>query len=315
MEDEQPRQGLNPRTMRKVTVSLIGEQPIPNLLPLRHQPPDVAVLVHTGRTENVARRLQRLLQPIEVHLLPTDPYDVQRIQEDLSNFLAQRAAGAEFEFNLTGGTKTMMVAAYEIARKYNAPFLYLQSEGKRSILYRYRFDNGEPRYEGKESLPSVITIDDYLKAHLDNYPIDAPKRLKDDLGKAFEEEIARALEGTVDEVKVGIPLAGALEVDLVVRKENQVGVIQAKTGKKAGSKEGLDQLNSVCEQRYLGTYTHKILVVNQKWDQTRSNLRELAQAWRITVIELPSFNEQHPHLSEEDRQRLRQEVLRVLTGS
>jgi hypothetical protein len=139
MEDEQPRQGLNPRTMRKVTVSLIGEQPIPNLLPLRHQPPDVAVLVHTGRTENVARRLQRLLQPIEVHLLPTDPYDVQRIQEDLSNFLAQRAAGAEFEFNLTGGTKTMMVAAYEIARKYNAPFLYLQSEGKRSILYRYRF--------------------------------------------------------------------------------------------------------------------------------------------------------------------------------
>jgi hypothetical protein len=164
-------------------------------------------------------------------------------------------------------------------------------------------------------LPSVITIDDYLKAHLDNYPIDAPKRLKDDLGKAFEEEIARALEKTVDEVKVGIPLAGALEVDLVVRKENQVGVIQAKTGKKAGSKEGLDQLNAACEQRYLGTYTHKILVVNQQWDQTRSNLRELAQAWRITVIELPSFNEQHPHLSEEDRQRLRQEVLRVLTGS
>jgi len=60
----------------KVTISLIGEQPIPNLLPLRYQPPDVAVLVHTDRTRRVAQRLEELLAPkVTVRLLPTDPYD------------------------------------------------------------------------------------------------------------------------------------------------------------------------------------------------------------------------------------------------
>ena len=34
-----------------IMLSLIGEQPIPNLLPLRHQPPEVAVLVYSDLTD------------------------------------------------------------------------------------------------------------------------------------------------------------------------------------------------------------------------------------------------------------------------
>jgi len=293
----------------KLMVCLIGEQPIPNLLPLRHQPPDIALLVHTDRTKGVAQRLKKLLEPkVKVYLLQTDPYDVQKIHEDLQKFLAENIEeGTELVFNLTGGTKTMVLAAYELAREYNAPFLYLQSEGKRSVLYRYRFEAKEPFYEDKETIPGVITIEDYLKAYVDNYNVTEPRN-------PFEKEIGKALEGAVDEVVSGVTLAAALEVDLVVRKGNQVGVIEAKTGARARSKEGLDQLNAVCEQRYLGTYTHKILVVNQQWSQTLTNLRELANAWRVTVIELPSFTEEHPFLSEEDKEVLRSEVIKVLSG-
>ena len=295
-----------------ITISLIGHQPIPNLLPLRCQPPDMAILVHTGETANVARRLQRLLERprVEVRLLPTEAYDVQKIQADLRRFLADTdLEGAELVFNLTGGTKTMMIAAYELAREFKAPFYYLQSEGKRSVLYRYRFEGEKAQYEGKEILPDIITIDDYLKAHLDDpYPqITGPRH-------PFEEAIGEALKEVVDEVVVGVSLAQALEVDLVVRKGNQVGVIEAKTGSAALKKDGLEHLNAACEQRYLGTYTHKILVINQRWDHTRTNLRELADAWRITVIELPSFTEETPHLSEEDRRYLQDQVVRVLGG-
>lgn len=292
-----------------VIISLIGEQPIPNLLPLRYLKPKRAILVHTDRTKTVAGRLQRLLAPeIEVLLLHTDPYDINKIQEDLEKSLAGLER-TELAFNLTGGTKTMVMAAYEVARNYGAPFFYLQSEGKSSVLYRYRFEGGEARYEGKETLPGVLTIKDYLKAHLDDpYPqITGPRH-------TFEEVVGKALEGAVDEVVVGVTLAPALEVDIVVRLENRVGVIQAKTGSKARTKEGLDQLNAVCEQRYLGTYTQKILVINQRWDHTLTNLRELADAWRIKVIELPSFTDATPYLSDEDQKLLREQVKKVLRG-
>lgn len=293
-----------------ITISLIGEQPIPNLLPLRYQPPDRAILVCTDRTEAVATRLQRLLNQysISAQLLPTEAYDILKIREDLQEFLASEGLeGADLVFNLTGGTKTMVMAAYEVAREYRAPFFYLQSEGKRSVLHRYRFEGGEARYEHREILPGVLNIEDYLKAHLDNPQITGPRH-------PFEEAIGKALNGTVDEVAVGVTLAPALEVDLVVRLENQVGVIQAKTGSAARRKDGLDQLNAACEQRHLGTYTHKILAINQRWDPTLTNLRELAAAWRITVVELPSFTDATPSLSEEDQKRLQEQVIQVLRG-
>jgi hypothetical protein len=292
----------------KVTISLIGEQPIPNLLPLRYQPPDVAVLVHTDRTRRVAQRLEELLAPkVTVRLLPTDPYDVGKIREDLKKFLAGESGGGEgLEFNLTGGTKTMVLAAYEVAREYNAPFLYLQSEGKQSVLYRYRFKAGKPHYERREIIPEVLKIKDYLEAHVGDCKVTGARH-------KFEEEIGNALEGAVDEVMIGVTLAGALEVDLVVRKENQVGVIQAKTGGRARSKEGLRELNAACAREYLGIYTRKILVVDQRWDPTLTNLRDLAEAWGIKVIELPSFS-QSGSLSDEDKKRLRSEVIKVLTG-
>lgn len=294
-----------------ITVSLIGEQPLPNLLPLRYQLPNAAILVHTDRTRTVAERLRRLLaQKIKIHMLHTDPYDIHKIREDLEGFLTcEGLEGTQPVFNLTGGTKTMVMAAYEAARKFGAPFFYLQSEGKRSVLYHYQFEGWEAQYKGREILPGVLTIEDYLKAHLDEpYPkITGPR-------EPFEEAISEALKETVDEVVVGVTLAQALEVDLVVRVENQVGVIQAKTGSKAREKTGLDQLNAACEQRYLGTYTHKILAVNQQWDQTQTNLRELANAWRIAVIELPSFTRDTPYLSEEDQKRLREQVIQLLRG-
>lgn len=292
-----------------VVISLIGEQPIPNLLPMLHLKPNIAVLVHTNLTKNVALRLKELLiqQDFTVELLHTEPYDIGQIQTSLEKLVKQKGwAGDNLVFNLTGGTKTMVLAAYQVAQNLQAPFVYFQSEGKCSILYRYGFEEGKPRFMEREVLPGLLNIDLYLKAHVGDYKITGPKH-------QFEKAICEALRDEVDEVMVGVSLAGALEVDLIVRKGNQFGVIQAKTGSKARTKEGLDQLNAACTRERLGIYTSKILIINQQWDHTLSNLKELADAWGIKVIELPSFTDASPNLSPEDQERLRDQVIKVLT--
>lgn len=311
-----------------VMISLVGEQPIPNLLPIQHIRPREALFVHTDQTQQIAQRLKDLVQShqTQVHLLSTDPYDIQRIQTDLRDYIQnQRWPESELLFNLTGGTKTMVLAAYQIAMALRAPFVYLQSEGRQSRLYRYEFGTDEYRKIRDEVLPGLITIDDYLRAHVGSYTSktdEAKPEIQSEghgirpeqLGILFEKAIEEALVGCVDEVKRGVILGGARELDLVVRLRNQVGVIQAKTGEKAKGKVGLDQLNAACARDYLGTYTAKILVINQKWDHTRENLRELAEAWNITVVELPSFTPDSPRFSLEDQEKLRREVRQALGG-
>jgi hypothetical protein len=293
-----------------VTVSLIGEQPIPNLLPIRHLPPDTVVLVCTERTQAAAERLEGLLGCIAIYCAVA-PYDIRAIVRDLSSLIEDRGwTAADLLFNLTGGTKAMALGAYLVAANLKVPFLYLQSEGKRTRLYRYEFDaEGSPYLHSDQLLPSVITIDDYLRAYVGHYQITGFSALEK--GGLFEQAVCGALEPVVDEIIAGVRLLGALEVDLIVRCENQVGIIEAKTGAKARKKEGIDQLNTAGGQRYLGTYTAKMLVIDQEWDESLSNLRELAEARRVQVIPLPSFTKGNC-LSEEDAGRLRQEVCAAL---
>lgn len=293
-----------------IMISLIGEQPIPNLLPIRYQPPTVAVLVHSDRTERAARRLERLLPPgCQPVYCPVSAYDIQTMSRDLTTLIEKQGWKAtKLVFNLTGGTKSMALAAYLVAAETRSPFLYLQSEGKQTRLYRYEFEaDGTPRMVDDRLLPGLITIDDYLRAYVGDYQLTGFS--KSEAGGAFERAVYSVLQAEVDEIVAGAKLLGALEVDLVVRCGNQVGIIEAKTG--PGVKKGIDQLNTAGGQRYLGTYTQKILVSDQQWDHTRSNLRELAKARRIEVIEVPSFST-GGQLSAEDAERLAQRVCKCL---
>jgi hypothetical protein len=293
-----------------VMISLIGEQPIPNLLPIRYQPPSVAVLVHSDLTEAAAHRLELLLpagcQPV---YCPVSAYDIEAIRQELVKLVEESGwAAPDLVFNLTGGTKAMALAAYLAAAEQRAPFLYLQSEGKQTRLYRYEFDPaGTPHVTECRLLPGLITIDDYLRAFVSNYQLTG--FANEDAGGRFERAIYAALQPAVDEIVVGATLMGALEIDFVVRCDNQVGIIEAKTGK--GVRKGIDQLNQAGGQRYLGTYIQRILVSNQQWDHTRSNLRELAQARRVEVIEVPSFGAQG-RLSPEDAEKLARRVCECL---
>lgn len=292
-------------------ICLVGEQPIPNLLPIKYLQPERVILVHSDRTAAVSDRLKRLLAgttavtPVEI-----DAYDIAAIQDGIHEKLS---ADERVIVNLTGGTKPMSLGAMLLAFQQQAELVYLESEQKQSVLYRYRVTDGSDlTLYGKEPLPTLITLDDYLRAHVDLPPGDAGADIsqKEAHGFRFQRAVAQALRPpVVDEQLVEVKLGGAIDVDLAVRVGNQVALIETKTGKQP-SKKGIDQLNTVGGRGYLGTYAYKLLVTDHEWD-ARSNLCALADARRITVLPLTSFAA-HGALSPEDTARLREQVRNLL---
>ncbi|ABY35511.1 MAG TPA: DUF1887 domain-containing protein [Chloroflexus aurantiacus] len=286
-------------------ILLIGEQPAANLLPTRYLRPDIAVLVHTERTKAIAERLQNVLEggSINCVLLSVDPYDLPAIRNDLQQFIQTNFKGHNTIFNLTGGTKIMSLAAFQVVSEFGTPFVYFQTEGGRSLLYRYRFtEQKDVQLQEQKEIPGSITLDDYLRVQVGKYTTAQPR-------DPFEQQIhqtLRTIPGLEILASVRPQNQPALEVDFLIRLDNQIGVIEAK---KKGAKSGIDQLQAVAEQRYLGTYVFKFLVSADKVDDNNKNL---AAAYGIEVIELTSFKLTNGSLSKEDEDELKQRIMNIL---
>ena len=292
--------------MSTAMVSLVGEQPAPNLLPARYLKPDLMILVHTDRTARVAQNLRGLLEPeIRCETCKVPPYSIADAFIQLEECLKDKASGHETIFNLTGGTKTMVLAAFHLARGAGSLFIYLQTEGNRSLLYKYGFRGNEiVQARPPEEIGETITLDDYLRMYLGEYTEGRPR-------DPLEEEVKAVLDSVEGlEVKYSVRPSGmeALEIDFVVRLGNQVGVGEVK---RKGAKRGIDQINAVAAPRYLGTYIKKFLVSGKEVDR---NNRILARAYRIKVVELTSFSTTGK-LSQGDREKLIDSILEEMGGS
>jgi len=293
-------------------VTLVGEQPIPNLLPIRYLQPERVIFVHTtgnSGTETVARRVAALLPPGVADYAPVDPYALGKIRAALETKLADER---DLLFNLTGGTKPMNFAAYALAAERGAPFLYFQTEGprgrdQRSLLYRYRWEADQPVLDKREELPTgLLTIDDYLRAHLAGYQADDPhmEQPKPTNGWIFERAVYDALNGWADEVLARAKPEGVkaqVEIDLLVRCGNQVAALELKSY--GGGKEAIDQLTTAAAREYLGTYTTRIAVIGGRVDD---RFKALARALRIGVVEFPTYRAGRRTLRPEEVMVLRQ---------
>ena len=295
----------------QAVVSLVGEQPIPVLLPLLHMKPEVAILVHSERTESQARRVRALISDrIDAQLLCVKAYDVRdtqvKVEEGLQRYTLP---GREIWLNFSGGTKPMVLGGFVAAARNGVGLLYLESERGKSILYRYRVASGEVEPAGDpEELPSLLNIKTYIKAHVDDPEFGHAAKTA---GEGFEEAVAQALRAYVDEVERGIRFArGNVEIDIAVRCGNQIGIMEVKSGHI--NRRAIDQLNTAGRPDYLGTYTRKFWIRSRRAASTTQALDELAVARSITVIELPSY-ERHGVISKEDAEKLVKDVRRALT--
>jgi hypothetical protein len=186
-------------------ISLIGEQPIPNLLPIRYLQPAENLLVYTAKTEPVARRLRRIVsgRPDLAADLRAEPYDFDGLRQQLAARLAGRG---EVLFNLTGGTKMMALAAFSLAAQGGFPFVYMENKG--STLLRYHFESGASVLKETTPLPKLISTRDYLNAHLDGFQETGFHQEKNgqlSVGGQFEQAVFQALENGLGK---GAVLAG-----------------------------------------------------------------------------------------------------------
>ncbi len=285
---------------------LIGEQPMPILLPDRFLQPERSLLICTTKTQAVAEHLKRLLPHAAIE--ETDPYDLPAILARLNALLP---ADQPAIVNLTGGTKMMMLAAFALAMQRHWDFVYLASERPPATLQRYTTGAGGLKRQVQHSLPSLISAADYLNAHLpgfrsEGYHRDDDGRLSD--GGVFEQAVFQALQPHVDEVLAGVRpegVADQIEMDLVIRVGNQVGVAEIKLGGRAERpKQGIDQLSTAASREYLGTYTAKFLITA---NPLARSVLQLAREKQVTVVTLTGYRPGDP-LTPADKQRLIQAV-------
>ena len=285
-------------------VILMGEQPAANLLPARRSRPETVLVVHSSWTQAQARRLGRVLQGVNVEAIQVDPYRIDAIAGEIRHRIQEGGwAAADLLFNLTGGTKPMSLAAYDVAQEMGAPFLYFQTEGSLSRIYHYVFDaDKHPRPGPVDDVPESISLDDYLTLYLGDYAAGRQgQSIHIDVnGILFEEAVGTALAEAGCEVLRNLypKREGDVEIDLVFRRGNQIGIVEAKL--KAG-KQAIDQLVAVASQHYLGTYIARFVVSAQAMHRNNLNL---ADAHRVTAIVLDGYSAGQSTLGEPDKQRL-----------
>jgi hypothetical protein len=293
---------------KKVMISLIGEQPAPNVLPLRYYKPDHVILVYTKRTARLAERIAQVAQREGLTTSPcyTNAYRIDLIQPEIERCINEHGKDVDLIFNLTGGTKTMEFAALEIARGRNAQAFYYQTEDNQRLIHSYFFRESKLTCQDIAPVEQTLTIDEFLTLYIGEYK-------KGVFQNDFERAVAETLQNNLPssyELYFNTYLTGIgpnVEVDLILRYQNTFAVGEVKqTAKKTA---GIDQLNGVTDQRTLGTYTKKFLL---SVNEMHPNDQLLAEAYRIKTVTLLTGNQ--GSLSEKDKQMLVQAVRETMEG-
>ncbi len=311
--------------MATTMIALVGGQPLPNLIPIRYYQIhglDSVLFVYTKGTKKIYDNLQQVLQEdVKVYGVETDPYDIITITQTINDKIdeLQAQGNSNLVFNLTGGTKPMSLAAYRVAQQHDAQWVYLQSENKKSLLHCYTWKDSQVGLLSSIVLPSSVTLKDFFDvsfgrdAWRKNVPSSPP-------GSHFEKALANALSpsfSTVDEVMVGVRTSlttktgrEQIDLDIVVRLDDQVGIIEAKTsGKK--TLDGVKQLSNA--MRFLSTYTRQFYVVSKDFEPSEEQ-KPVFQRLEIEVISLPNYTVPEETLSPDEADKLVKAVEKALKG-
>ena len=89
--------------MSKIHITLVGGQPIPVYLGIKHSKPDKVVFIHSTNTLEEVERIRQKLD-VEAEMLLFNPVDLKSIQE-MTAALAEKYADNSVSINITSGTK------------------------------------------------------------------------------------------------------------------------------------------------------------------------------------------------------------------
>lgn len=290
--------------MTTVLVTMIGHQPLPSLLATRYLKPEKVIFLYSPSAD-VMRRKEHLAQLLpagsgEIAIpRPIDPWDIGSIPQFLPDFLRRKKLdGMELLFDLTGGTKAMSIGLAESARLLTGvQLIYLESDRFETMLSRYHHDErGRLICDGSEQLPELLDLDSFFHAYLGKFdwsPQPNPQQSAE--SRQFEEDVAAGFDATRTlEIGRSVKSLGAEEIDIVLRRRNQFALVECKTGKGVIKIHGILQLSNLASERYLGTYTRKILVVQSDRSTNNFNNLEVARRHDVFVLQLPDWRHDRP---------------------
>lgn len=301
--------------MIKHLVTLVGEQPLHTLLSIRYLDPEEVLFVGTRERHNVSQHLITLTEKERrIHLTEVrDAYDPPRLYEQMKKRLHKLGwSPADTGFDMSGGNRPMAFAIYRLAMEGRSELIDVELVRLKHRLRRYKLDGEHAHLEEDVSLPDLITIADYLNAHAPGFEADGfatDKQGRINAGGKFESAIFGALQPNVDEIMPGVRPGGVahqIEIDLVVRCGNNVGLVEAKTGV---NKAGIDQLDTAGNPSFMGRYATKLLITGRLLPRAH---KALALAQEIHVIELPGYSVQYGIPDQEKRRLI--ETVRTALG-
>jgi len=108
--------------MKKILISLVSEQTIPNILIVAHYKPDILWFISTEKSERERRtecientlRLKGLLPPTQdVEKIIVDQDSLTDCAQKIKSLIGKIDSEVEYILNMTGGNKVMAIASYE----------------------------------------------------------------------------------------------------------------------------------------------------------------------------------------------------------
>lgn len=151
--------------MKKILVSLVSEQTIPNILAICHFKPDELLFVSTkkmednGKTTAILNTLKKLGFKYESKPIIVQEDSILDCHKQMNKWIEGKE-DAEFIVNLTGGTKIMSIAAYEYFKDYSSKMVYIPIPKNEFIV---PFPKKTPGLPTKLNLR--LTVTQYMTAY------------------------------------------------------------------------------------------------------------------------------------------------------
>lgn len=282
-------------------LTLLGEQPIPNLLPLWQFPEfDSVCFAATERTKGLAENLMKFISSDptlqQVSVLPPlilPAYDLPEARSLIAAALSEAAAPpGNLVINLTGGTKLMSLAAMQAAYGQGVPLMYVSSE--QNLILWYSSDGVEIK---RQEIRVRISVEQYLLAHgievsdrqnfhpSEKSEANPPPKSGDWLEEAVFNAVHQS--GFFDDVRRNLFIRRPgrrdkvlNELDVLVTRNGRLAVCSCKSGKVTPS--DLYELEALSNPKQFGIYCGRVFVSARP--KLGKGFRERAAASRIDLV-------------------------------
>jgi Card1-like, endonuclease domain len=128
----------------KVIVTLVGGQALPVYLGIKEFNPDKLVFLSSKDSKHRLSDIKLLLKGYSFHEFECDPFEFESVVKQCVRIIDKFNTG-EIIFNLTGGTKIMVLAVQSIIQKMNLTGFYLNQDNSLLLIPEYK--KQEVKYE------------------------------------------------------------------------------------------------------------------------------------------------------------------------